>query len=99
MSDRENEAKPVGRPWTSRPKDNPPPEGVLVEVMGNDKLGNWSGEAMRIDYKAGSTKSQMRRKWRWCDNYGVSVADYRISHWRLFDEYLQGRDDDATESK
>ena len=51
--------------WIADPRKNPPPEGELVEVKGSDWGGGWTGKAVRKDYKPGSTKGQLRRKWRW----------------------------------
>ena len=49
--------------WIENPRQNLPPEGVLVHVRGSD--GEWRGKATRKDYKKGSTPAQLNRRFRW----------------------------------
>lgn len=67
--------------WIENPKQNPPPNEVLVEVRGTDFMGEWTTVAMRKDYKPGSTKKQLKRGWRWLDAGGSIFDDY-IEAWR-----------------
>ena len=66
--------------WIRNVKANPPPEGELVEVTGTDAYGEWLAEAYRKDYKPGSTKKQLRRKWRWMQ--GDDVFEDVVEAWR-----------------
>ena len=66
--------------WIRNVKTNPPPEGELVEVTGTDAYGEWVAKAYRKDYKPGSTKKQLRRKWRWMQD--GEVFDDVVEAWR-----------------
>jgi hypothetical protein len=68
--------------WIENPKQNPPPEGVIVEIRGSDFMGMWSDTAKRVDYKKGSTKKQLKRKWRWMKD-GTAYEDQAIEAWRF----------------
>ena len=68
--------------WIENPRQNPPPEGVMVEVRGSDCYGEWTSKAKRKDYKPGSTKGQLKRKWRWMDSHGEEFEDQAIDAWR-----------------
>ena len=68
--------------WIEHPKNNPPPEGVLVEVRGSDCFGEWYSQAYRKDYKPGSTKKQLKRKWRWMAGDGDVFPDQAVDAWR-----------------
>jgi hypothetical protein len=70
--------------WIINPKNNPPPEGVLVEIRGSDYMGDWYDEAMRVDYKKGSTKAQLKRKWRWIKD-GVTYDDQAVDAYRFIE--------------
>ena len=67
--------------WIKHPRNNPPKPGVIVEVCGNDCFGFWTANAMRVDYKSGSTKKQIKRKWRWLTPNG-SIFDHHVEAWR-----------------
>jgi len=70
--------------WIEDWKNNPPPEGVLVECRGDWVGGDFTYLGKRKDYKKGSTKAQLKRVWRWVDenNEVVSFKD-RPNAYRL----------------
>lgn len=69
--------------WIYNPKQNPPPEGVMVFIRGTDLMGAWFSMAMRKDYKPGSTKQQLRRVWRWCYEDGTRFDDQAVDAYRI----------------
>lgn len=81
--------------WILKPRKTPPPEGVLVEVKGCDFMGEWVSTAYRLDYKKGSTKGQLKRKWRWIKD-GSPFNDHEIEAWRPIQNLQQEQqaDDD-----
>lgn len=68
--------------WNVDPRRNPPPDGVIVEITGNDCFGTWLATAMRKDYRPGSSKKQLKRKWRWCHADGSVFEDQAVAAWR-----------------
>lgn len=61
-------------------KDAPPPH-VLVKVHGSDCFGEWTMEAMRLDYK----KPRKGKTWRWVDENGIPLSD-RVDAWESIEE-------------
>lgn len=80
--------------WVKNPKNNPPPELVMVEIKGCDYMGEWISKAMRKDYKPGATKSQMKRGWRWVDEYGIAFVDQYVEEWRHITPYSERKLDE-----
>ncbi len=73
--------------WIDNPKQNPPPNRVMVEVMGSDYMGEFTGYLQRVDYKKSPTgqKKGFRKGWRWCLEDGTKFDDY-VEQWRFKDE-------------
>jgi len=61
-------------------KDKEPPNNLEVHVRGTYYGGDWFDIAYRLNYKKGSTKSQMRRVWRWMQN-GNYLNDQAVDSW------------------
>lgn len=68
--------------WTINPRQNPPPEGIIVEIKGSDYMGEWTGNAFRKDYKQGSSKAHLKRKCRWMHPNGEVFDDQAVEAWR-----------------
>jgi hypothetical protein len=53
--------------------DGVPPFNVLLKVSGSWAWGVWVVEARAVEYKKGSTKAQLKRRYRWIDKDGAIV--------------------------
>lgn len=80
----------MSRSWQENPKQNPPPNEVMVEIRGTNYAGIWLGKAMRKDYVTpplGTSKKRVKKAfrsgWRWCYEDGNKFPDQAIDAWRL----------------
>lgn len=69
--------------WITDFKNNPPPNGLIVECLGNWAGGDYVFNAKRKDYKQGAPKHLLKRGWRWVgvDNLPLTRKD-SPSAWR-----------------
>ena len=70
--------------WIKNPKQNPPPENILVEVRGCDWIGDWTQKAMRKDYK-NKPNHGGKRGWRWVGENGDRLKDQAVSEYRFLE--------------
>lgn len=66
-------------------KDKEPPQEVNVHIRGTYYGGDWFDIAYRKDYKKGSSKSQLRRVWRWMKDGNV-LNDQNVEAWAYIDD-------------
>jgi hypothetical protein len=45
-----------------------PPFNTTLKISGTNAWGYWSMLAQAVEYKKGSTKKQLRKKYRWIDD-------------------------------
>lgn len=71
--------------WIQKPKHNPPPEGMLVEIEGFDCWGRWTLVAKKVTYKKPPHKRMKPGCWRWVKENNERLDDQAVTAWKLRD--------------
>lgn len=74
--------------WIKNPRQNPPPENLLVRIRSDDFMGVWFGQGKKLSYKISPTGQLkgFKKGWRWVDENNVRLDDQGIEAWALIEE-------------